>query len=104
MYDVVCMTHVCCMLCVYVCTNSATEARVLAEAARAAAAVKAVEEKAALLAQLSQMKIKELKRKARAMGADESVIEDLDDEDDVKAATIKLITGMMATEEGVPPE
>ena len=46
----------------------------------------------------------ELKRKARAMGADESVIEDLDDEDDVKAATIKLITGMMAIEEGVPPE
>jgi hypothetical protein len=89
---------------IYVCTNSATEARVLAEAARAAAAAKAVEEKAALLAQLSQMKIKELKRKARAMGADESVIEDLDDEDDVKAATIKLITGMMAIEEGVPPE
>eukprot|EP01047_Picozoa_sp_COSAG01_P067472 COSAG01_NODE_9537_length_2415_cov_7.246978_2_plen_189_part_00 len=87
-------------------------ARVAAEeraAAEVEAARVAAEEKAAadahatLRAQLTEMKIKMLKRRARELGAEESVIEDLDDEDDVKSATIELIIRMMPVEEGVPP-
>jgi peptidyl-tRNA hydrolase len=75
-----------------------------AEAARVAAEEKAAAEAhATLRAQLTEMKIKMLKRRARELGAEESVIEDLDDEDDVKSATIELIIRMMHVEEGVPP-
>jgi hypothetical protein len=58
--------------------------------------------KAALRAELGKLTVRELKRKARTAGADDDRIEDLDDADDIKAATIDLVMSLMP-EEGVPP-
>ena len=52
------------------------------EASRAAAA--------GLRAELQGMTIKELKKRARSLGADQDAIDDLDDEEDVKTAAIEL--------------
>ena len=51
---------------------------------------------------MDKLTVRELKRKARAAGADDDRIEDLDDADDIKAATIGLVISLMP-EEGVPP-
>ena len=42
-------------------------------------------------AELGAMKVKDLKRRARSLGIDEDLIDDLDDAPDVKAAAIALI-------------
>lgn len=51
---------------------------------------------------MGKLTVRELKRKARTAGADDDRIEDLDDADDIKAATIDLVMSLMP-EEGVPP-
>jgi|EP01047_Picozoa_sp_COSAG01_P011507 hypothetical protein len=46
---------------------------------------------AAAAADLTTMSVKELKKRARALGATEEMIEDLDDADNIKAATVALV-------------
>ena len=70
----------------------AVEAKVAtteAEAARAKA-----ETEASLKAELAQLKLSELKKRARAEGLDEDTVDDIDDATDPKAAIIDLLVAV----------
>ena len=85
--------------------DEADEPRVaLVELILAATAAKVSEEAAAVRAELAQLKIGALRKRAKAVGADmEQVEEAIDEEDDPKAAVIELIVKAAAgLPEGVP--